>query len=82
MSTTLVPDLLWENGRFVPERALVINGDRIQAIVPAAQAGPDAQRLPRRALMPGFVNAHSHAFQRLIRGRTQWRPVDDRSADF
>lgn len=82
MSKTLVPDLLWENGRFVPERALVINGDRIQAIVPAAQAGPDAQRLPRRALMPGFVNAHSHAFQRLIRGRTQWRPVEDRSADF
>jgi formimidoylglutamate deiminase len=29
--------------------------------------------------MPGFVNAHSHAFQRLIRGRTQWRPVGETS---
>ena len=27
--------------------------------------------LDRRILLPGFVNAHSHAFQRLLRGRTQ-----------
>jgi formimidoylglutamate deiminase len=38
--------------------------------------------LPGRALVPGFVNAHSHAFQRLIRGRTQTRPADDRASDF
>ena len=40
--------------------------------------------LPDRALLPGFVNAHSHAFQRLIRGRTQWRPAgsDDTREDF
>ena len=38
--------------------------------------------LPGRALMPGFVNAHSHAFQRLIRGRTQWRPADATVANF
>lgn len=44
--------------------------------------GPQIQRLPGRALVPGFVNAHSHAFQRLIRGRTQWRPADDPAADF
>jgi formimidoylglutamate deiminase len=38
--------------------------------------------LPGRALLPGFVNAHSHAFQRLLRGRTQWRPSDSPEADF
>ncbi len=30
-------------------------------------------RLPGRALLPGMVNAHSHAFQRVIRGRTEYR---------
>src|SRR5215813_9773174 len=29
--------------------------------------------LPRRALLPGMVNAHSHAFQRVLRGRTEYR---------
>jgi formimidoylglutamate deiminase len=51
---------------------------------PAAhgEAGDDGVvALPGRALLPGFVNAHSHAFQRLIRGRTQTRPAG-RDADF
>src|SRR5580765_275895 len=26
---------------------------------------------PRTARLPGFVNAHSHAFQRALRGRTE-----------
>ena len=30
-------------------------------------------RLRRRAMLPGLVNAHSHAFQRVIRGRTEHR---------
>jgi len=29
--------------------------------------------LKDRALLPGLVNAHSHAFQRVIRGRTEYR---------
>src|SRR5439155_3796524 len=28
---------------------------------------------PRRARLPGMVNAHSHAFQRVIRGKTEYR---------
>ncbi len=51
----------------------------------AAVGAPTAavvERLPGRALLPGFVNAHSHAFQRLIRGRTQWRPATAPQADF
>ncbi len=34
-----------------------------------------AEWLGRRALLPGFVDAHSHAFQRVLRGRVQRRPV-------
>jgi formimidoylglutamate deiminase len=33
------------------------------------------QRLRNRLLVPGFVNAHSHAFQRLLRGRTEFHPA-------
>ncbi|MDQ3917508.1 MAG: amidohydrolase family protein, partial [Acidobacteriota bacterium] len=36
-------------------------------------------RLRGRALLPGMVNAHSHAFQRVIRGRTEYRGA--RAAD-
>ena len=40
----------------------------------------DAQRLRGRAILPGLVNAHSHAFQRLIRGRTEHRTAAQRDS--
>ncbi|MFP5231786.1 MAG: formimidoylglutamate deiminase [Acidobacteriota bacterium] len=47
---------------------------------PGSSAGPNRSaaalrvvELPGKALLPGLVNAHSHAFQRLIRGRTESR---------
>lgn len=41
-------------------------GGRISAV---GELGlPVTRALPRRALLPGFVNAHSHAFQRGLRG--------------
>lgn len=36
----------------------------------------DAVRLAGRAMLPGLVNVHSHAFQRVIRGRTEKRTAD------
>jgi formimidoylglutamate deiminase len=44
---------------------------RIAKFLPAAQAGT-ATLLRGRAILPGLVNAHSHAFQRLLRGRTEY----------
>lgn len=41
-----------------------------------AALGVDVERLPRRALLPGFVNAHSHVFQRSLRGRTHHGRAD------
>ena len=38
----------------------------------------DVVMLRGKALLPGFVNAHSHAFQRLIRGRTESRRAGGR----
>ncbi len=37
-----------------------------------------AERLPNRAILPGLVNVHSHAFQRVIRGRTEHRSGAER----
>jgi formimidoylglutamate deiminase len=37
-----------------------------------------AERLRSRAILPGLVNVHSHAFQRVIRGRTDYRSGAER----
>ena len=37
-------------------------------------------RLKNRALLPGLVNAHSHAFQRVIRGRTEYRTSNEKDS--
>ncbi len=67
-----LPDLIYTDGRFQSDRALVCDGGKIVEIVEGAKV-PDAIRLKRRAMLPGMVNAHSHAFQRVIRGRTEHR---------
>jgi formimidoylglutamate deiminase len=67
-----LPDLIYTDGRFQSDRALVCDGGKIVEIVEGAKA-TDPIRLKRRAMLPGMVNAHSHAFQRVIRGRTEHR---------
>ncbi len=83
--SVLVPELVRVGDRFQAGLAVECDGGSglIRRVRPATgQEEPGVVRLPGVALIPGFVNAHSHAFQRLIRGRTQWRPADDESADF
>ena len=73
----LVPDLLYRDDAFYAGLALEFDETtgRIERVLHQLELGDSpALRLPGRALMPGFINAHSHSFQRLIRGRTQWRP--------
>lgn len=80
MSTFYSPDLLYRNGVFVAGKGLLVNdAGRIECITTSAAAG-DARivPLPRKALLPGFVNAHSHTFQRLIRGKAESRAVSGR----
>ena len=48
---------------------VVEEAGRITAVVPGVAAEPDDQRLAGLVL-PGFANAHSHAFHRALRGRT------------
>jgi formimidoylglutamate deiminase len=75
-TTTFIPDLLYAGGRFHPGRALVCDaGGRVVSVsrVEELPGASNAVRLRGRALLPGMVNAHSHAFQRVIRGRTEYR---------
>ena len=68
----LVPELvLGPDARVRTGLAVVLEDGRIAGLVPAADAPADAVRLPRRLLVPGLVNAHSHAFQRALRGRVE-----------
>ena len=64
-------ELAWLGGE-APERGVIveIEGDTITAVRSDVEPPSDAQRLPGLTI-PGLANAHSHAFQRALRGRTQ-----------
>jgi len=75
MSTFYSPDLLYLDGAFVTDKGLLVDdAGRIEAIAakPTTEAA-NIVSLPGRALLPGFVNTHSHSFQRLIRGKSESR---------
>ena len=72
MSQAWLPDYIYTGGRFRSGLALVVDsGGKIVEL--SQNAPPNATRLAGRAMLPGLVNAHSHAFQRIIRGRTEYR---------
>ena len=64
-------ELAWLGGESVAEGVTVeIDGDRIAGVDRDVRVPPqDATRLDG-ITVPGFANAHSHAFQRALRGRT------------
>ncbi|MBX7099410.1 MAG: formimidoylglutamate deiminase [Myxococcaceae bacterium] len=66
--TVYEPDVLVANGVVTPRGRLAVDAaGRVVATPPGAAA----IRLEGKALLPGLVNAHSHAFQRVIRGRAE-----------
>ena len=77
MSHTLIPDLVLDAHGARSGLSLTIEGGRISEVGPVAEG----ERLPGKALAPGFVNDHSHAFQRGLRGAVERiepsRPHDD-----
>ena len=59
---TLQADLAWIDGAFVPGAVIAVGADgRIESVGPGERP---TRRLEGMALLPGFVNAHSPAFQR------------------
>jgi formimidoylglutamate deiminase len=80
MLTLFQPDFLFTGGRFEAGAGLLVDpqgaivrvtssGDR--SVTRLISAETNFVQLRGKALLPGFVNVHSHAFQRLIRGRTE-----------
>jgi len=71
-----LPDLIYADGRFHSDQALVCDDDgSISQLAPANKIG-NSIALTNRAVLPGLVNAHSHAFQRVLRGRTEHRTTN------
>ena len=68
-SQTVRPALLWEGGRFVSGREVHVSGDQIKEVTPAGEGSNW-----NVALLPGFVNVHSHGFQRGLRGMGETFP--------
>lgn len=70
-----LPDLLFADGRFQSNLALVADTHtgRIVRLTSDIENLPRVVRLNGQAILPGLVNAHSHSFQRVIRGRTEAR---------
>ncbi|MEX0846421.1 MAG: formimidoylglutamate deiminase [Ilumatobacteraceae bacterium] len=64
-------ELAWLGGETaVPDVLVEVDGDRIVTVTPGVAAPDGAVRLAGLTL-PGLANAHSHAFHRALRGRTQ-----------
>jgi 5-methylthioadenosine/S-adenosylhomocysteine deaminase len=64
----LRPDLVLTPDGWRCDVAVAVAGGRVAGVAPAAAPQPDDVTLPGRALLPGTVNTHCHAFQSLLRG--------------
>src|SRR5437667_2822924 len=78
----LLPDVVVLEGRWFGDEIVTMRDGRITDVAPRSSVDPtatDITRLPGKALLPGTVNAHCHAFQSLLRGLgddldfMQWR---------
>src|SRR5438874_2754708 len=79
MTKHLAPDYIYTPQGLQPNMLVSISDDgRIASITSVgAQFIADITALPGIALLPGFVNVHSHVFQRALRGHTH-RPLSKR----
>jgi len=60
--TLFNPELTWIDGSFVANKCISVENGVITSI-------GEGDNSDKGAFLPGFVNAHSHAFQRGLRGR-------------
>ena len=73
-----LPDLIFAGGRFESGLALVCDSSgTIVKLAPLDELRNERRiNLTNRAMLPGMINSHSHAFQRVLRGRTEYRSRD------
>jgi formimidoylglutamate deiminase len=77
-----LPDLLYTAGNFRRGLALVCDASGNVVKLAGVDELRDEKRvrLAGRAMLPGMINAHSHAFQRVLRGRTEYRTTDEKDS--
>jgi formimidoylglutamate deiminase len=73
-SQVIEADLTWTGAQFEPGVQIAVGADGRITAAGRLGLGPTL-RLEGRALLPGFVNAHSHGFQRALRGRAERFPA-------
>lgn len=74
-------DLTWSGERFERGLQVAVTADgRISNVDDSV--GTTTRRLTNRALIPGMINVHSHAFQRGLRGHGETFPPAQGRADF
>lgn len=76
------PEWAWWQGAWAREPLLQVTDDGRLVCLQALPEGATLEPLPGRAMLPGLVNAHSHAFQRAIRGRTEYAATGAGRDDF
>ena len=72
----IAADLVWTGAAFTAGPAVEVGDDGRIRSVGAPPAGAAVERRTRQALLPGFVDVHSHAFQIGLRGRGESFPVE------
>ena len=75
-----LPELIYDAGNFKTQVAVVCNDNGTIAEIGSVGELENPVSLKNRALLPGLVNAHSHAFQRVIRGRTEYRTANNKDS--
>lgn len=80
MTTLYKPDLLYTRGEFVNHAGLLVDdqGYVAEVVTESDQQADVVINMTGKAILPGFVNAHSHSFQRLIRGKAESRAASGR----
>lgn len=69
----LKPDWVWTEQGLRADTCIAIDAGRIVGVLPTERQSHVDLVLPGQLLLPGFVDVHSHAFQRAFRGHVQWR---------
>ncbi len=69
-------DLVYQGHRFV-RGVLACDGN---GMIAEPGAAGKTFKLSNRAILPGLINAHSHSFQRIIRGRTEYRTQNQKDS--
>src|SRR5258706_6052693 len=73
-----LPDLIFAGGRFQSGLALVCaSSGTIVKLAPLDELHNERRiNLTNQAMLPGMINSHSHAFQRVLSCRTEYRSRD------